>query len=113
MEHCQQEWPLRQKPKEEPKSYASSVSSGEVAPAYATNQLYRIYRNKYYATRARLSYHPPDKQYKGEPTVQASTSRPSQNHNTLTKKPQVHNKNQNHPHLHGKQKVHRQQRNML
>ena|SRR5260370_1176182 len=54
------------KPKEEPKSSTSSVSSGEVAPAYATTSSTGYTGNKYYATRARLSYHPPDKQYKGE-----------------------------------------------
>src|SRR5256885_11720 len=48
----------------------SSVSSGEVAPAYATLSSTGYTGNKYYATRARLSYHPPDKQYKGEPTTQ-------------------------------------------
>jgi len=65
------------KPKEAPKPSTSSVSSGEVAPAYATTSSTGYTGNKYYATRARLSYHPPDKQYKGEPTVQTSTSRPS------------------------------------
>ncbi|MBI3638730.1 MAG: hypothetical protein HY223_00255 [Thaumarchaeota archaeon] len=53
------------------------VSSSEVAPAYATTSSTGYTGNKYYATRARLSYHPPDKQYKGEPTTQTSTSRPS------------------------------------
>jgi len=65
------------KPKEEPKSSTSSVSSGEVAPAYATTSSTGYTGNKYFATRARLSYHPPDKQFKGEPTTQTSTSRPS------------------------------------
>src|SRR4029077_21119287 len=66
------------KPKEAPKpSATSSVSSGEVAPAYATTSSTGYTGNKYFATRARLSYHPPDKQYKGEPTTQTSTSRPS------------------------------------
>ncbi|MBI1828154.1 MAG: hypothetical protein HYR87_01550, partial [Thaumarchaeota archaeon] len=50
---------------------------GEVAPAYATTSSTGYTGNKYYATRARLSYHPPDKQFKGEPTTQTSTSRPS------------------------------------
>ncbi|HYL65558.1 MAG TPA: hypothetical protein VEU72_00220, partial [Nitrosopumilaceae archaeon] len=47
-------------------STTSSVSSGEVAPAYATTSSTGYTGNRYYATRARLSYHPPDKQYKGE-----------------------------------------------
>jgi hypothetical protein len=65
------------KPKEVPTPSASSESSGEVAPAYATTSSTGYTGNKYYATRARLSYHPPDKQFKGEPTTQTSTSRPS------------------------------------
>ena len=55
------------KPKEAPKpTTSSSVSSGEVAPAYATISSTGYTGNKYFATRARLSYHPPDKQFKGE-----------------------------------------------
>src|SRR5689334_21828126 len=37
---------------------------GEVAPAYATISSTGYTGNKYYATRARLSYHPPNKQFK-------------------------------------------------
>jgi hypothetical protein len=75
------------KPKEEPKpsqSYSSSESS-EVAPAYATTSSTGYTGNKYYATRARLSYHPPDKQYKGEPTqtVQVSQAPPKPKRGTL------------------------------
>src|SRR6267143_354745 len=72
------------KPKEKPKP--SSVSSGEVAPAYATLSSTGYTGNKYYATRARLSYHPPDKQYKGESqaaTVQVAPSPPKLKRGTL------------------------------
>src|SRR5438309_4982290 len=61
-----------------PAQKPSSVSSGEVAPAYATISSTGYTGNKYYATRARLSYHPPDKQFKGESvaTTQKSTPKP-------------------------------------
>jgi hypothetical protein len=65
------------KPKEQPKPAPSSSTSGEVAPAYATTSSTGYTGNKYYATRARLSYHPPDKQFKGESVTHTSTSRPS------------------------------------
>src|SRR5438309_879172 len=75
------------KTKEEPKSSASSVSSGEVAPAYATTSSTGYTGNRYYATRARLSYHPPDKQYKGESasaqTVQVAPTPPKPKRGTL------------------------------
>src|SRR6267143_5276692 len=63
-------------PPSAPKPSPSSASSGEVAPAYATLSSTGYTGNKYYATRARLSYHPPDKQYKGESvaTVQVAPS---------------------------------------
>jgi hypothetical protein len=38
---------------------------GEVAPAYATISSTEYTGNRYYATRKRLSYHPPDKQFTG------------------------------------------------
>jgi hypothetical protein len=76
-QHARPAPPPAPKPKEVPAPSTSSVSSGEVAPAYATTSSTGYTGNKYYATRARLSYHPPDKQYKGEPTTQTSTSRPS------------------------------------
>ena len=79
--------PPAPKPKEEPKSSTSSVSSGEVAPAYATTSSTGYTGNKYYATRARLSYHPPDKQYKGESaaaqTVQVAPEPPKPKRGTL------------------------------
>src|SRR6267143_1243695 len=69
-----------------PKSRPSSVSSCEVAPAYATLSSTGYTGNKYYATRARLSYHPPDKQYKGESqaaTVQVAPAPPKPKRGTL------------------------------
>lgn len=72
------------KPKEKPKP--SSVSSGEVAPAYATLSSTGYTGNRYYATRARLAYHPPDKQFKGEAqaaTVQVAPAPPKPKRGTL------------------------------
>ena len=75
------------KPKEAPKPSTSSVSSGEVAPAYATTSSTGYTGNKYFATRARLSYHPPDKQYKGESaaaqTVKVAPEPPKPKRGTL------------------------------
>ncbi|HJU12976.1 MAG TPA: hypothetical protein VJ792_00785 [Candidatus Nitrosotalea sp.] len=51
-------------------SYAAP-EPGEVAPAYAQLSSSGYTGNKYYATRARLSYHPPNKQFKGQ--VSATT----------------------------------------
>ena len=69
-----------------PKLRPSSVSSGEVAPAYATVSSTGYTGNRYYATRARLSYHPPDKQFKGEAqaaTVKVATAPPKPKRGTL------------------------------
>src|SRR5579872_6777918 len=75
------------KPKEVPAPSASSVSSGEVAPAYATTSSTGYTGNKYFATRARLSYHPPDKQFKGQSavaqTVQVAPAPPKPKRGTL------------------------------
>jgi len=57
-------------------SYSEPPQPGEVSPAYATTSSTRYTGNKYYATRARLAYHPPDKQYKGT-TVSTTTTRTS------------------------------------
>ncbi len=47
----------------------------EVAPAYTTSP--SVYTgNRYYATRQRLAYHPPDKQFTGQVTVQVSRPAP-------------------------------------
>ncbi len=69
------------KPKEAPKPKGASKpapSPGEVAPAYATISSSGYTGNRYYATRARLAYHPPDKQFKGESqaTVQVAPEPP-------------------------------------
>jgi hypothetical protein len=70
------------KPKEVPKP---APSSGEVAPAYATISSTGYTGNRYYATRARLSYHPPDKQFRGEAqtTVQVKPEPPKPKRGTL------------------------------
>jgi hypothetical protein len=60
-------------PKEEPRS-ASTPEPGEVAPAYAQTSSTGYTGNKYYATRSRLSYHPPSKQFKGESSSSTSTT---------------------------------------
>jgi len=68
--------PPAPKPREAPRpSSESSTVSSEVAPAYANTSSTGYTGNKYYATRARLAYHPPDKQFKGEPVV--TTQKPA------------------------------------
>ncbi|GEM_PF-640557 len=64
-------------PKEEPRteSYAAP-EVGEVAPSYAQLSSSGYTGNRYYATRARLSYHPPNKQFKGQSASAASTTAP-------------------------------------
>src|SRR5438105_2847535 len=75
------------KPKEQPKPTQPTEASGEIAPAYATISSTGYTGNKYYATRARLSYHPPDKQYKGESaaaqTVKVAPEPPKPKRGTL------------------------------
>ncbi len=66
----QQKRPARE---EQTSSYAEPAP-GEVAPAYAKISSTSYTGNKYYATRARLAYHPPGKQFRGTTT---STARPS------------------------------------
>ena len=66
----------RASPPEPESSYYEPPQPGEVAPAYATTSSTRYTGNKYYATRARLAYHPADKQFKGT-TVSTTTRRPS------------------------------------
>ncbi len=64
-------------PKEEPRtgSYAAP-EVGEVAPAYAQISSTGYTGNKYFATRQRLSYHPPAKQFKGESASTTTYSAP-------------------------------------
>ena len=78
------------KPKEVPAKQVSSTEEravGEVAPAYATTSSTGYTGNKYFATRARLSYHPPDKQFKGQAataqTVQVAPEPPKPKRGTL------------------------------
>jgi len=68
--------PAGMKPAEAPKpapetttSHPQEPSAGEVAPAYAQISSTGYTGNKYFATRKRLSYHPMDKQFTGNPTV--------------------------------------------
>jgi hypothetical protein len=69
-------------PKPEPKpspqvSHEMPEAVGEVAPAYATISSTGYTGNKYYATRKRLSYHPPNKQFTGsESTMSAPPPEP-------------------------------------
>jgi len=58
-------------PKPEPTTYAAP-ETGEVAPAYAKISSTEYTGNRYFATRKRMSYHPPNKQFTGS----ASTSAP-------------------------------------
>jgi hypothetical protein len=62
-------------PKEEPRAQSySAPEPGQVAPAYAQISSSGYTGNKYYATRARLSYHPPNKQFKGDESSGTSTT---------------------------------------
>jgi len=58
-------------------STQTSSSTQEVAPAYATVSSTGYTGNRYYATRQRLAYHPSDKQFTGQVTVQVSRPAPS------------------------------------
>jgi hypothetical protein len=55
----------------------SSSTQEEIAPAYAVTSSSGYTGNRYYATRQRLAYHPPDKQFTGQVTVQVSRPAPS------------------------------------
>ena len=55
----------------------SSSTKQEVAPAYAATSSTGYTGNRYYATRQRLAYHPADKQFTGQVTVQVSRPAPS------------------------------------
>ena len=61
-------------PKEEARSGGYTPEVGEVAPAYAQVSSSGYTGNKYYATRARLSYHPPNKQFKGQASASGTTA---------------------------------------
>ena len=64
-------------PKPESTQTSSSTQKEEVAPAYSTTSSSGYTGNRYYATRQRLAYHPPDKQYTGQVTVQVSRPAPA------------------------------------
>ncbi len=55
---------------------AGTEPAGEVAPAYATISSSGYTGNRYFATRARLAYHPPTKQFKGESVTVAVAPEP-------------------------------------
>jgi hypothetical protein len=63
-------------PKEEPRATPSAESTytGEVSPTYAKLSSTGYSGNKYFATRPRLSYHPANKQFRGEATTSKSTT---------------------------------------
>ncbi|TLX93842.1 MAG: hypothetical protein E6K93_01105, partial [Thaumarchaeota archaeon] len=50
-------------PPPKPESSYTEPAPGEIAPAYAKISSTTYTGNKYYATRARLAYHPPTKQF--------------------------------------------------
>jgi hypothetical protein len=52
-------------------------AAGEVSPAYATISSSGYTGNRYYATRRRLAYHPPDKQYRGSAGAASMESPPT------------------------------------
>ena len=62
-------------PKPETTQTVSSPQA-EISPAYATTSSSGYTGNRYYATRQRLAYHPPDKQFSGQVTVQVSRPAP-------------------------------------
>jgi len=62
-------------PPPKPESSYTEPAPGEIAPAYAKISSTTYTGNKYYATRARLAYHPPTKQFRG--TTASTTSAPT------------------------------------
>src|SRR3989454_5675390 len=67
--------PPKPESKPAPESSYTEPAPGEIAPAYAKISSTTYTGNKYYATRARLAYHPPAKQFRG--TTPSTTSAPS------------------------------------
>jgi hypothetical protein len=63
-------------PKPEPTYTTSEPTPGEVAPAYAQISSSGYTGNRYYATRARLAYHPPNKQFTGSSTTTETAQTP-------------------------------------
>ena len=67
------------KPEPRPAETKPEPKPAEVAPAYASVSSEKYTGNRYYATRQRLAYHPPDKQFTGGQiavTVQVSPPSP-------------------------------------
>lgn len=58
-----------------PEVAQTSTQEAEVAPAYTTSSS-SYTGNRYFATRKRMAYHPPDKQFTGQVTVQVSRPEP-------------------------------------
>ena len=67
--------PPKPESKQAPEPSYVEPAPGEIAPAYAKISSTTYTGNKYYATRARLAYHPPNKQFRG--TTVSSTLVPS------------------------------------
>ena len=72
----QQRPPPPPPPKPESTQTSSSSTQVEVAPAYVSTSSSGYTGDRYYATRQRLAYHPPDKQFTGQVTVQVSRPAP-------------------------------------
>src|SRR3990172_6242895 len=66
----------RPPPPPQPKPESKQTTQAEVAPAYTSTSSSEYTGNRYYATRQRLAYHPPDKQFTGQVTVQVSRPTP-------------------------------------
>jgi len=112
MEHCQQEWPLRQNQKRSQNHMHHQYHLAKLHQHMQQPALQDI-QEQILCNKSKTVISPPDKQYKGEPTVQASTSRPSpepqytyQETSSSQQKPKSSSST-------WKAKVHRQQRNML
>ena len=66
------------KPQPEPQqTYQSESEFAEVAPAYSKISSSGYSGNRYYATRARLAYHPPNKQYTGHAETGTAAAPPA------------------------------------
>lgn len=66
----------RPQPPPAPKPEITQTPQTEVAPAYSSTSSTGYTGNRYYATRQRLAYHPPDKQFTGQVAVQVSLPSP-------------------------------------
>jgi len=64
-------------PQPEPQAYQSESEFAEVAPAYSKISSSGYSGNRYFATRARLAYHPPNKQYTGHAETSTADAPPA------------------------------------